>query len=427
MKAKKLFVCGLTTLATIALASCGGNDDLENRIKAVQKVANQGIATIGGVDMIANSASPTRLNANNSESISLAKQSQTKIGGKTYTVQIEWSYDQNKYGKPVSEDKTSSSCVYKWEDSSTDDTHLYVGFNYSLEKEQSFAFDGVLTCGDGATASVHYDCTLSILELTFTEMSHAEFYEVGEVDEKTRFINWQNAEGRNKDYYYNNGHKITIRGKLTYLTPDKNFAYLVNGNRVISLYHIDLLSDPSVFEVGKYYETSCYIASYFGSVQCSNMSQIYELTEEEATEKGVETIDTTPITLTGKQMNGEFGTDIGRINQFSDYHHRMGTISGTYVSGSLTSTNGKKRFTFKLKTADETEVVIQHNYHVDGGSGTIGQAIIDKISNASTNTITVKGALTYASTNETAPDSFEPGNEGGWTLVPLSADDVIVA
>lgn len=426
MKAKKLFVCGLTTLATVALASCGGNDDLENRIKAVQKVANQGIATVSGVDMIANSATPTRLNANNSESISLAKQSQTKIGGKTYTVQIEWSYDQSKYGKPVSEDKTSSSCVYKWEDSSTDDTHLYVGFNYSLEKEQSFDFDGVLTCGDGATASVHYDCTLSILELTFTEMSHTEFYEVGDVDGKTRFINWQNAAGRNKDYYYNNGHKITIRGKLTYLAPDKNFAYLVNGNKVISLYHIDLLSDPSVFVVGKYYETSCYIASYFGSVQCSNMSQIYELTEEEAIEKGVETIDTTPIDLTGKQMNGVFGTD-DRINQFSDYHHRMGTISGTFVSGISESTNGKGRFTFKLRTADGTEVVIQHNYHVDSGSGTIGNAIIDKVLNAGTKTITVTGALTYNSTNETAPDSFEPGNEGGWTLVPLSADDVTVA
>lgn len=428
MKAKKLFVCGLTTLATIALASCNNNNDsadLADRQKAVEKVANQGIATASGVDMIA--GTKTQLVANNSESLSLAKQSQTKINGKTYTVQIDWSYDQNKYGKPSSEDGTSSSCVYKWADSTSDDTHLYVGFNYSMTKTQDFAFDGVLSCGEGATATVHYECELGILELTFTDMSHTEFYEVGQVGEKTRFINWQNEAGRNKDYYYNNGHNIVIRGKLTYLAPDKNFGYFVNGDKVISLYHIDYLSDPSVFEVGKYYETACYIASYYGYPQCSNMSQIKELTEEEAKAAGVEEPVTDPITLTGKQMNGEFGEDEERINQFSDYHHKMATISGTYVKGSLSSTSGTSRFTFDLKAEDGTQIQIQHNYHVDGGKGTIGNKIIEAVQNAGTKKITVTGALTYSALSKSAPDSFEPGNEGQWSIVPLSENSVVVA
>ena len=211
MKAKQLFVCGLTAFAAIALASCNG--DLADRQEAVKKVANQGIATAAGVDMIA--GTKTRLNANNSESLSLAKQSQTKVNGKTYTVNIEWSYDRATYGNPKKEDKSSKGFVYAWEDARDDDTHLYVSFEYSLDKPYDFAFDGVLTCGEGVTANVHYDCELSKLEITFTEMSHAKFYEVGTVGEKTRFVNWQNEAGRNKDYYYNNGHKILVRGKLT--------------------------------------------------------------------------------------------------------------------------------------------------------------------------------------------------------------------
>lgn len=425
MKAKQLFVCGLTAFAAIALASCGSGD-LADRQEAVKKVANQGIATAAGVDMIA--GTKTRLNANNSESLSLAKQSQTKVNGKTYTVNIEWSYDRATYGNPKKEDKSSKGFVYAWEDARDDDTHLYVSFEYSLDKPYDFAFDGVLTCGEGVTANVHYDCELSKLEITFTEMSHAKFYEVGTVGEKTRFVNWQNEAGRNKDYYYNNGHKILVRGKLTYMAPDGNFAYLSNGDYHLALYHCELSGDYSKFAVGKYYEIGCYIATYYGYPQLSNMSQTVELTQAEYLEKGGIEPTMTPEVLTGKQMNGTFGTDAERINQFSGYHHTPASITGKYVANSLSPSNadGKGRFTFKLLTADGTEVTIQHNYHVDSKSGTIGKPIVDAIKAAGTANVTVTGPLTYASTESAAPESFEPGNEGGWTITPLAAESVVV-
>lgn len=424
MKAKQLFVCGLTAFAAIALASCNG--DLADRQEAIKKVANQGIATAAGVDMIA--GTKTRLNANNSESLSLAKQSQAKVNGKTYTVNIEWSYDRATYGNPKKEDKSSKGFVYAWEDARDDDTHLYVSFEYSLEKSYDFAFDGVLTCGDGVTANVHYECELSKLEITFTEMSHAEFYEVGLVGEKKRFVNWQNEAGRNKDYYYNNGHKITVRGKLTYMAPDGNFAYLSNGDYHLALYHCELSGDYSKFEVGKYFEIGCYIATYYGYPQLSNMSQTVELTAAEYAEKGGVEPVMTPVVLSGKQMNGTYGTDTERIDQFSGYHHTPATITGKYVANSLSPSNadGKGRFTFKLLTADGTEVTIQHNYHVDGKSGTIGKPIVDAIKGAGSANVTVTGPLTYASTESAAPESFEPGNEGGWTITPLAAESVVV-
>lgn len=433
MKAKQLFVCGLTAFAAIALASCG-KGDLADRQEAVKKVANQGIATAAGVDMIA--GTKTRLNANNSESLSLAKQSQTKVNGKTYTVKIDWTYDRAKYGNPKKEDKKSTGFVYSWEDARDDDTHLYVSFEYSLAKAYDFAFDGVLTCGDGVTASVHYDCELSKLEITFTEMSHTEFYETGLVGGKKRFVNWQNEEGRNKDFFYNNGHKILVRGKLTYMAPDGNFAYLSNGNKHLALYHCELSGDYSKFEVGKYFEIGCYIATYYGYPQLSNMSQTVELTAAEYAEKGGEEPVLTPEVLAGKQMNGTYGTDTERIDQFSDYHHRMASISGHLVAGSIKdgegnpTTDGNNRFTFKLLAADGTEVTIQHNYHTDGKGSSqytpVGQPIMNKLLAAGSANITVTGPLTYSSTQEKAPNSFEPGNEGGWTITPLTADSVVV-
>ena len=421
MKAKKLLVLGLSAFAAIGLAACGGDqggDDLEARKKAVDKVANQGICTSGGEDMIAGTTSRLEGPA----TLSLARQSQAKIDGKQYTVEIEWTYDQATYGAPGAE----GSVVKKFQVDYNDETHYYVSFNYSTEEDLSFALKGSLKCGEGASKDVDFAFTLGKMTMVVDPMTHEEFYHVASVaGGKFKFDNWQGDVGGNK-YAYDNKHYVQIAGKLTYMAPDGNFGYVDNGDRTLALYWPSKGGEYATLQVGHYFEMDCYIATYYGYPQLSNQMNINEI---EATDPRISEPTGTVHALTGKQMNGVWGTDAARINQFSDWHHKEATIRGTYKAGSLDGagkTDGKNRFTFVIVAEDGTEVTIQHNYHVDNKTGTIGKPIIDVLNGAGSNLLEVKGRLTYASTESAAPASMDPGNQGGWTLTPLTADAVKV-
>ena len=86
------------------------------------------------------------------------------------------------------------------------------------------------------------------------------------------------------------------------------------------------------------------------------------------------------------------------------------------MKSSLPSNASEKgRFTFEVLAADGNKVKVAYNYHTAFSANfiTMLKGLADNAD------IMVTGSMTYASDNEKAPNSFNPGNGGSWTIVPL--------
>lgn len=443
---KNKFLLAITTAATaLVLAGCpaaANEGTAEGRAAALKAAATASIASAGtgqGKEPIMNDefSDNNRIAFGCSLSLLTQYSAWNRKEQFTYVVKISWDFDEGKYGA-IGAKNFQEGRVRKWEQDSLDENAFFGQLNYT-NVDQDFEFHGHLSIGD-LKKDVTYKLTLEGKEITVTDMTHDEFYAVSYSEEKEDyyFTNWQYSGGANfgksKDYYYKSdgtGSKIHFYGKVTYVAQDGNFAYVENGDKVLSMYHTEWSENPAMFVVGKYIHMRGTISSYHGMPQISNMDQIEECTAEEIAAHIVEPV-TTPVEVTAKQLAGEFTAEGERFNQFSAYHHRAVTLNGEiaslpYNESGTSTTDGANRFLFKVKDAEGTEVEVAWNYHVDGKTGDIGNPLIQKIISAGVRkSITVTGRLTYANPTKDAPGSFYPGNVGAWTITPLALADVVI-
>ena len=359
--------------------------------------------------------------------------------GVEYVVKIKWTYDEEKYGRPnpdaaradyAKDDEgkeipNTLAIVKKWETDNTDDTKYYGALQYSTVNHL-FEFACTLTIGE-LSDTLNYKISLTGREMEHVPMTHEEFYEVAQNDDGLPYFkNWMQSSAEKigstmGKYVYDHGTLLTIKGKITYVSPDKNFAYLQDGDRILSLYHPEWSGDAAMFVLGKYLETNVYISSYYGAPQVANMEDTKEFANAEAL--GITEPNVTPITVVGKNLTGEFKNTPDRFNQFSSYHYRLVSLTGKFKKSSLPSTASVAgRFKFTVVAADGSEVTVAYNYHTQ-----FSEAWLNKLKGLADNAnITVVGSLTYAAKAEKAPNSFNPANTGEWNIVPIDEASSIV-
>ncbi len=408
----------------------------EGKQEALQRALEADIALSGGNGLL-DETTGTRNLISWGGSLSLLKQYTTRIKGVTYVVNIEWDYDREKYGAPDQnatykyeeghEDDPVLAKVKKWETDNQDELKMYCSFAFD-EKQHDFDFFGTLSIDD-YSEDIAFLAKLDSREMKYEDMDLDTFYEVAKTTAgKYYFKNWMQSEGDKLgqikgDYMFDHGTKITMSGKITYLAADKNFAYLAAGDKVISLYHIDYLDagDQGNFAVGNYVTTNVYISSYYGAPQVANFTGTE--VHASAQEAGIVEPVSEPLEVTPANLSGTFTEGGNRFNQFSAYHYRTARVTGKLVKSSIpSSASVGGRFKFQLKDNAGNIATIAYNKHCK-----FSQGWLDALKNiADGKEISVTGGLTYESTNEKTPSSFNPGNEGVWTIVPLVEEGSIV-
>lgn len=408
---KKITTLILTIAASMLLAGCGGNTEIdydtikvpeteEQAQEAIEVVKDHAIANVKGRSLTPGVESS--LSGDDRDAVTLTTKEEARVKNYgTVEVAISWDYDATKYKGII-----SKIADVKDADGNIDPLHKIMYFEYSEDEDLKAEFTATytVTLTNGEKVSEKDDAfkvKLNQVHRLYEEHTIESLYEVTEgkycfLNDKYQIGSNKNLDNVDQGFYY-----VQVPGKLVYLAADKNFGVMSDGNLSVYLYKINELAQTP--EVGKYYNVFAEVGSYKGAIQLTFISRMVELEDHSEIAEPAE-----PTELTVEAIRG--------YKQVSDKHMYLTKLSGVKYNGGVTAdTNPNKRFTFKVKDGDK-EMNISYDYHTK-----IGAALVEKLKDVETgNPLDIVGRLIY-----NGSDTFN-GNGDKWELLVLSADDITV-
>lgn len=425
MKRSKLLFLGLASILTLGLASCGYNEDENFCKQIVKKAAAKALVNANGE--VISEDSVNQAGGKTSPSFFLTTKQTAKYDGQERFATVEWSWDDDQKVPETKNDdgqylfREHGNNIVKQRKQS-DETHdvMYVRYPIFTDLGESFSFTFKAKVSyKEASQELEYTVQLKRSTIQYDEMSMAELHEKNakgyykylyEEDDGSLKI----SPNHEQDYLY-----ITTKGVVTYVTPDKNFAILQNGEYAIELYQYGQCTDSQVINIGDAISVSGEVACYFGSPQLSFLSLMDVIDEKIEYNKEI-----TEITV--QQMTGA-----NRYGAFDGVTHRVRTLKGVeFVGGSIRNRDGAKtdnpnagdRFTFDVRK-DGLTVTIAFDYHTNNTDKDVGKALKTLITSLSDgDKLNVTGWLRFS-----GPDTYSFSFEGDYQLIPVHGNDVVKA
>lgn len=397
MKGKKLLLLGLSLGLVGALSSCGGLNEEDSK-KVIERAFQMNVVTTSKGTIVTPELAVDLAAASNDALVLTTKQV-TKVDGKNYDVEFEYTWDADAYGKRVK----------SYEDKADDVTHkeLIFYFPYQSEGRAEFKFKGTGKLGN-YTVEKEYTVNLVPSTIIMDDLTLAQLFAKNTAGDAFIFSKSDGSLLKNHDnsFYY-----ITTRGKLVYLAPDHDWGLLSDGDKTLELYKVKELAGHESLEVGEYYEVDGNMAQYKGNPQLSFITRMDKLSDHSAITEPADlafTADNKPSTIAF--LDGSF--------------NRVATVTGaTYKTAIPSDATTTGRWTFKVNLGGE-EVEVAYDYHVgkEGGQAT-AQGYIDalKAATVGSSTINLHGTIRWVSDDE---KFHAPGH---WSIVPFGTDGVVVA
>lgn len=405
--------------AVMSLASCNGGGNAQGEAAAVEKAKKASICALAASGTPVLADTNTTLSGDAQDQLLLTAKQVTKIEGQNYTVDIAWSYDATKY----------SANVKGISDVEGDANHKKMEFIYPTNDHTGdlpvVEFSAHLTCGS-ASADAKYIVTLDKVNTIFDDLTIAQIIAVKDSTtfvpgEKMFALQNDDHDGymmnHNQKYYY-----VRTSGKLIYLSPDKNWGLLADGQNVIQLYQISKCSMKDVAVQGKYLTIEGNLGNGYGNLQLSYITKIEEMSDHSKIAEPAE--------------YGELKEGLNEKSH-ADYLNYAGDgkISNAIVSLTGVTFAGtddpidqdlKGRFVFNVKKGTHI-FKIAYDYHVyDQAGGTSGlDAWKDLLRNAKTGetVFNIKGTCRYS--NDDGGHGF--GKEGVWAVTPFEPSHWVLA
>ena len=427
MKLNKLLMVSAASLLSLAtLTGCPKAEvATADQLEAVEKALKQTVLTESGAGSQVVAGSPTDLEGYKNVSLTMTKvRNKLKVSsGEKVDVTIDWSYDSSleQYVRSFQEfDNEHDLMKFNYGHAQTDEHGDVIDPTYKTGYTTTeFKLKATAKAGP-ASLEKEFIVNLKHNASVYDKLSIAQIYETEGGQYK-----WQkdkkNIKGNhNQTYYY-----VEVSGKVEYVSPDKNWGLLSDGNHMIELYQIKESTDKDVCEVGEYITVKADISQYKGNVQLAYCNFM---------EKMADHASITPLVTVG-ELSGNINQkgEEGYQTYCSGIGNNIGTLTdvavkelrdkdGNVVSAGFSAFNKDARQIIVV-TKGGHDIWIAHDYHTAANSAAFGDELSSVVKSLSVGDhVNFKGTLRYAK------DGDEPFDEGGeWQLTPYQAGDFVKA
>ncbi len=422
MKLNKLLMLAAgTATAVITLAACA-KKPTEDQLEAVEKALKQTVLTESGAGAPVVPGTPQDLEGYKNVSLTMTKAKKQKVSsGEKLDVTIEWSYDESlkEYVRSFGEmDNEHDIMKFNYGHANVDEHGDVIDPTYKTNfSTTEFKLKAVAKAGP-ATLEKEFIVNLKHNASVYDRLTIAELY-ARTGDQYVWQKDKKNINGNhNQTYYY-----VEVSGKVEYVSPDKNWGLLSDGNHMIELYQIKESTDKDICEEGEYITVKADISQYKGNVQLAYCNFMEKMADHSAIQ---------PLTQYGElseniNKKGETGYEIF----CSGIGNNIGTLSNVEVVKLLDKDGNEVPAGFPAFNKDARQIIvvkkgttefwIAHDYHTATNDSAFGNELATVVKGLSAGDhVDIKGTLRYAKEGD------EPFDEGGeWQLTPFQAGDFI--
>lgn len=407
MKGKKLLLLGLGLGMSAVLASCGGLSE-EAANKLIEKAFTMNVVTTSKGTIVTDTI-VADLSATSNDSLIVTTKQTVKDGDKKYDVDFEYTW----------EDSEEAPVVKEYTDIEDDTTHKVVTFNYPYQGKDPIEFTvkgtGKLS---GFVVSKDFKIRLNPTTIEFDEIKISDLYKKNSAGNNFAYVD--TTTGKIKPNHSNAFYYVTVKGKLTYISPDGNWALMGDGEHSAQLYQIaKSVATWKNLVVGKYYEVDCEVSNGYGNIQLSFISRMDECSGEGIAD---------PVGM-GVLPEGINNKDNANFHAFfcGDSNRDAELSNVTLKTYSSSSFKYGARYTFTVTNGSE-DIIIAYDYHV-AASGNKDQdevykafkTVLDGATVGSTK-LDIKGTFRWAD----ADGKNNIGPNGAWQVVPYLASHIAV-
>lgn len=422
MKLNKLLMVSAATFTSLmALTACPKEKATADQLEAVEKALKQTVLTESAAGSPLVPGTPADLEGEKNTTLELTKfkKGQKVSSGAKLDVEFEWSYDSS-YESLIrareEKDEAHDLIKFNYHHARTDASGDVIDYKTEYDTDE-FKLKCVAKCGP-ATLEKEFIANLKHNAAVYDPISMADVYRLNGAGTAYAWqqvvdgeISPKNIQGNHKQNFY----FVEVSGKVEYISPDKNWGLMSDGNRMVELYRVDECQDKAFVEPGEYITVKAEVSHYKGNVQLSFVRFVEKMADHSAI------LDRVDYGELPAKMNVD--GDAAYVAYCSGDANRIGQLSNVTVKTIDTSTFNKgARFTFDV-TKDGQDFTIAYDYHTGAHDSDVGNDLAQAIKSLSVgSTVTVKGTLRYVATNG---DDEPFSKDGAWQLTPYRTGDIV--